>query len=202
MRHVKRVAERLFGIQSENGMDCLMVGCRQEFWPDIEPHLHPYLKKSLIGRFNVDPGLVTPQQIQEMASALLTEIRLDEQQARVREVIGQAQRNGLGSLGLRHVITSFERGEVQTLLLGENFSARMVQCTHCGHMDTRIVEKCAVCEHETREIDDAADALIGMALRMGVQVLHVDDAEFAKAGNIGALLRFRADQNTAEKLAS
>ncbi|MCU1287409.1 MAG: hypothetical protein JWO13_3759 [Acidobacteriales bacterium] len=202
MRHVKRVADRLFEIQSEKKIDCLMIGCRQEFWPDIEPHLHPYLKKSLVGRFNVDPGLATPQEIQEMASTLLAEIQLNEQQARVREVIGEAQRNGRGSLGLRHVITSLERGEMQTLLLGQNFSARVVQCTHCGHMDTRIVEKCAVCEHDTRHVDDVADALIGIALRMGVQVLHVDDEEFANAGNIGALLRFRADQNTAEKLAS
>jgi hypothetical protein len=46
------------------------------------------------------------------------------------------------------------------------------------------------------------DALIGLALRSGVEILLVNDDEFAKSGNIGALLRFRADQNTPGKLAS
>jgi peptide subunit release factor 1 (eRF1) len=201
MRHVKRVVERLLEIRTEGQMDCLVIGCRQEMWPEIEPHLHPYLKKCLIGRMTLDPAIASLRDVQEQAARLLDEDRLNEQQARIREVIGEAQRNGRGSIGLRHVLTSLERGEVQTLLIGNTFSARAVECTHCGHLDTRLVAKCAICAHQTRGLDDIGDALIGFALRGGVNILHVDDEEFAKAGNIGALLRFRADQNTPEKLA-
>jgi hypothetical protein len=202
MRHVKNVAARLFEIQNEGQMDCLIIGCRQETWPEIEPHLHAYLKKNLIGRMNLDPGLASMQEVKEEALRLLEENDLSEQQARIREVIGEAQRNGRGSLGLRHVLISLERGEVQTVLIGNGFAARAVECLHCGHLDTRLVDKCAICEHETRELDDIGDALIGFALRSRVEILHVDDEEFAKKGNIAALLRFRADQNTPEKLAS
>jgi peptide subunit release factor 1 (eRF1) len=202
LRHVKRVAERLMAIQSEAQMDCMIIGCRPEMWPEIEPHLHAYLKKRLIGRFTVDPEANSPHHIQAQAKSLIDEQQLNEQQARIREVTGEAQRNGRGSLGLRRVLTSLERGEVQTLLIGDKFAARAVECIHCGHLDTRLVEKCAICDHATRELDDIGDALIGIALRSGVEILHVDDEEFVKTGNIGALLRFRADQNTPEKLAS
>jgi hypothetical protein len=201
MRHVKRIAERLLEIRTEGQMDCLIIGCRPEMWPEIEPHLHAYLKKCLVGRMALDPAVAALREVQERAASLLDEDRLNEQHARIREVIGEAQRNGRGSLGLRHVLTSLERGEVQTLLIGNTFAARAVECTHCGHLDTRLVEKCAICAHQTRQLDDIGDALIGFALRGGVNILHVDDEEFAKAGNIGALLRFRADQNTPEKLA-
>ncbi|MCU1311995.1 MAG: hypothetical protein JWO20_3120 [Candidatus Angelobacter sp.] len=201
MRHVKRVTERLLEIRTEGQMDSLIIGCRPEMWPEIEPHLHAYLKQCFIGRITLDPALASVREVQEHAARLLDENRLSEQQARIREVIGEAQRNGRGSLGLRHVLTSLERGEVQTLLIGNTFAARAVECTHCGHLDTRLVEKCAICAHQTREQDDIGDALIGFALRSGANILHVDDGQFAKAGNIGALLRFRADQNTPEKLA-
>jgi peptide subunit release factor 1 (eRF1) len=151
----------------------------------------------------VDPVLSTVQQLKDIATTMLIEQDLNEQQARIREVIGESQRNGRGSLGLRHVITSLERGEVQMMLIGNGFAARAVECTHCGHLDTRLVDKCAVCGHLPREWEDVTDLLINKALRLRVQLLYVnDDKEFSKAGNIGALLRFRADQNTPEKLAS
>jgi hypothetical protein len=50
---------------------------------------------------------------------------------------------------------------------------------------------------------DIGDAILGHALRNGIEVMYVSgDAELEKAGHIAALLRFRADQNTALKLAS
>lgn len=201
MRHVKRIAERLLEMRTEGQMDCLIIGCRPEMWPEIEPHLHAYLKKCLVGRMTLDPAVAALREVQDHATRLLHEERLNEQQARIREVIGEAQRNGRGSLGLRRVLTSLERGEVQTLLIGNTFAARAAECKHCGHLDTRLVAKCSICAHQTRELDDIGDALIGFTLRSGVNILHVEDDEFAKVGNIGALLRFRADQNTPEKLA-
>src|SRR5438874_2357171 len=59
MRYVKRIAERLLEIRTEGQMDCLVIGCRQEMWPEIEPHLHPYLKKCLIGRMTLDPAVAS-----------------------------------------------------------------------------------------------------------------------------------------------
>jgi peptide subunit release factor 1 (eRF1) len=203
MRHMKKVAERLLEIRNAGNLDYLLIGCRQEMRPEIEPHLHPYVKKSLVGTFTVDPAVASAQEVKEIATTMLNEQSLNEQEARIREVIGESQRNGRGSLGLRHVITSLERGEVQTLLIGDNFVARAVECTHCGHLDTRLVDQCAVCGHVTREWEDVTDVLISRALRLGVHLLYInDDKEFLKAGNVGALLRFRADQNTPEKLAS
>jgi hypothetical protein len=59
-----------------------------------------------------------------------------------------------------------------------------------------------VCGHETHEIDDIADALIGRALRKHVEIVHIPtNEEFRKAGNIGALLRFRAERSIGERLA-
>ncbi len=202
MKHYKAVSERLQGLQQSAGCGFFMIGCREETWPDIERHLHPYVRQRLVGHFHIDPSLATREQVLEHANRLLQEHERSERRGMVREVLGKAQRNGRGALGLRHVLRSLERGEIQSLLLGERFSAAASRCRHCGHMDTRLVRHCAVCGEPTREVDDVADALIGLAIRSGIPVVYVrDEPDFEKAGNIGALLRVRADQSTPKKLA-
>ncbi len=205
MRHFKKIADRLKDLQAAGQLHPLIVGCRAEVWSQIEPHLHTYVREALVTRLELDPT-ATADRIREEALKLLAERRRSNVTSAVREVLGEAQRNGRGSVGLHHVITSLERGEVQTLFIGENFSASVVECAHCGHLDTRRVEKCAVCAQPTREAEDAVRALIGHALKSGVEIKYVEkneeDPEFEIAGNIAAWLRFRADQNTPAKVAT
>jgi len=202
MQHFKQFAESLLLLHNRDKFDALLIGCRDEAWPEIEPHLHSVLKQKLRGRFLVDPMVASPEEVRDQAERILGEFQLSEKEALVREVIGEAQRNARGALGLRHVLNALERQEVQTLLIGRGFTAEAVECTNCRHLDTRMVKTCAVCQHETRELSDVSDALVDLALRNGAGIQFIDDApEFEKDGRVGALLRFRADQNTAEKIA-
>ena len=202
MHHYKHVVEQLQAQALAGAFDLLLIGCHGENRPEIEPHLTAPLKQRLLGWFVIDPAAVSAEQVREEAERWLEELRLSEQEAVVREVIGEASRNGRGSLGLKLVLESLERGEVQKLLLGESFAATVAECTNCAHLDTRMVRSCAICGHATREVTDVTDALVVRAIRDGVQLVHVaDDEDFERAGNIAALLRFRADQNTAQKIA-
>jgi hypothetical protein len=66
-----------------------------------------------------------------------------------------------------------------------------------------MVRECPVCGHETREIEDVAEAIIPAAIQRDIELLYVkDDAEFDRAGNIAALLRFRADQSKGREIRS
>ncbi len=200
MRHFKEVSERMRDMQKTAGCEQFIAGCRDETWPEIEPHLHAYVRERMVARFAIDPALATKEDVLREANRLIDEEAESERRGLVREVVGEASRNARGAVGLRHVFTALERGEIQSLLIGEDFAASAVRCSHCGHLDTRMVQSCAVCSKPTREIDDVADALVGMAIRNNIGVIYVrDEPAFQRAGNIGALLRFRADQNTPQK---
>src|SRR5262249_23757000 len=117
-------------------------------------------------------------------------------------VLGEAQRNARGAIGLRHVLTALERQEVQTLVVSRDFTGEAVECANCRHLDTRMVRNCALCGQETRELSDVSDALVDLALRNGADIMFVDgESDLRKSGGIGALLRYRADQNTSKKIA-
>jgi len=71
-----------------------------------------------------------------------------------------------------------------------------VECSNCSHLDAHMVRHCPACGHETRELEDVTEAIIAAAIRRDIELFYVkDDPEFDRAGNIAALLRFRADQS-------
>jgi hypothetical protein len=200
MQHFKMFAESLLMLAHRDKFDALLIGCQDDSWPEIEPQLNTTLKQKLAGRFVVDVSTASAEDVREHAKRILTETMLSEQTGLIREVMGEAQRNARGALGLKHVLNALERQEVQTLLVLRGFKAEAMECPNCKHLDTRMVKTCAVCAHETRELNDVSDALVDLALRNGAEIRFFDnDPDMEKAGQVAALLRFRADQNTAEK---
>ncbi len=203
MQHFKAVAEHVEQHFERGIWDRLVIGCRDDVWSEIEPQLQSKARQHLVGRFRIDPKLATPEQVKQMAQEQLTQYSANMKQGLIREVIGEAHRNGRGAIGLRRVLRSLEQGEVLTLLLGSTFSAPGVKCYNCGHMDLHSSPVCAVCGKQNTELEDIGDAIVGHALRTGVEIIYItDDEEFDRIGRIAALLRFRADQNTSSKAAS
>ncbi len=202
MRHFKRAAERLQQLARDRACDLVIIGCRDETWPEFSPHLHSYVIQRIIGRFSVDPAAATTEQVRDHAHRILAEYQARRRQELLRQVLGQAQRNGRGALGLRNVLLSMERGEVQVILLESAFRGRGIECRNCGHLDSRILRHCPVCGAEPRELEDMTNVLLATAMRNGIEVVHIPgDPALELHGHIAALLRFRADQGTSSRLA-
>jgi peptide chain release factor subunit 1 len=194
-QHYKQVADRLKEELERGIWEKLVVGCHDTNWSEFEAHLHPYVRQRLLGHFPADVGSVSADEIREQASRMLREALDLRREKVVREALSQAKGNARGVTGLRRVLRSLELGEVQTLLLGENYTARAVECPSCGHVDAHMVPFCPVCGKATRELEDVCDAIIPMAIRRDIELFYVrNNSEFDKVGNIAALLRFRADQ--------
>jgi peptide subunit release factor 1 (eRF1) len=200
MHHFKEVADKLSEELEKGTFEKLIVGCQDNTWSEFEPHLHNYLKQRLLGHFSAEISTITDDQIRERANRILQEQLNARRQELLKEVLGQAQRNGFGVTGLRRVLRALEMGEVQTLVLGDSFHAHAVECTNCGHLDSRMTVTCEVCGQKIRELEDVSDAIIPFAIRNDIELFYVkNDPELDRVGNIGALLRFRADQNTPAK---
>jgi peptide subunit release factor 1 (eRF1) len=203
MQHFKAVADHIEQAFERGQCDRLLIGCRDDVWSEIEPQLQAKSRQHLVGRFRIDPKVATAEQVKEMAGEQIARFETSRKQGMIRDVVGEAQRNGRGAVGLRRVLRSLEQGEVQTLMIGSNFHAPGVKCYNCGHMDMHNAKACAVCGKPNTELEDIGDAVVGHAIRTGVEMVYInDDEEFDRIGRIAALLRFRADQNTAEKVAS
>lgn len=196
LHHFKEVAEHLKNALEAGTFEKLIIGCHDTNWHELEAQLHPYVKKQLLGHFSADVTKLTNDQIREHAGRILRESLDRRCHELVREVLDQAKSNNHGVTGLRRVLRSLELGEVQTLFIADTFHHPAVECPSCGHLDAHIVQHCPACGRETRQLEDVSDAIIPVAIRRDLELFYVkDDPEFDRAGNIAALLRFRADQS-------
>jgi peptide subunit release factor 1 (eRF1) len=195
LHHFKNVAELLRQGLERGAFDQLVIGCQDVHWHDFEAHLHPYVKKRLLGRFAAEVDSATDKQVREQGERMVRESLAQHRHEQVSEVLSQARSNGRGVTGLRRVLRSLEMGEVQVLLLGENYSAHAVECATCGHLDAHMVHYCPVCGRTTQELEDVCEAIVPAAIRRDVELVYVkDEPEFDHVGSIAALLRFRGDQ--------
>ena len=203
LQHFKAVSERLRADFERGGWERLIVGCHDVNWPEFESHLHPYVKQRLIGRFSADVASVSNEEIRDHAGALLNQWITKRASTKVSEALEFAKSNGRGVAGLRRVLQALESGEVQTIFLTENYSARAVQCPHCGHLDAHLIASCIACGRPTHELTDVCDAIIPIAIRRNIELFYLKEHDgLDRAGNIAALLRFRSDQTTGQVAAA
>jgi peptide chain release factor subunit 1 len=195
LHHFKNVADLLKLALERRAFDRLLVGCQDIHWHDLEAHLHPYVKNRLLGRFSAEVGSATEKQVREQGERMIRDSLAQHRHEQLREVLDQARSNGRGVTGLRRVLRSLEMGEVQVLLMADNYSAHAVECTSCGHLDAHMVPYCPVCGRSTQEVKDVCEEIVPAAIRRDVELVYVnDEPEFDRVGGIAALLRFRTDQ--------
>jgi peptide chain release factor subunit 1 len=203
LQHFKAVSERLRADLERGAWERLIVGCHDVSWPEFESHLHPYVKQRLIGRFSADVASVSNEEIRDHAGALLNQWITQRASTKVSEALEFAKGNGRGVAGLRRVLQALETGEVQTIFLTENYSARAIECPHCGHLDAHLVASCVACGRRTHELTDVCDAIIPIAIRRNIELFYLKEHDgLDRAGNIAALLRFRSDQTTGQVAAA
>ena len=203
LHHFKDLVGHLMEGYERGSFDQLVFGCLETNWSEFQGHLHTYLKNALLGHFVAEPGTATVEDVRVNSGNILRQTRHDRVAHTLEEVLDQSRANARGVTGLRRVLRSLEMGEASIILLGENYRARGIECTNCGHLDAHIVRFCHVCGHVARELEDICEAIVPMAIRRDVELIYVkDDPEFDRVGNIGAMLRFRADQNGSIAVAS
>jgi peptide subunit release factor 1 (eRF1) len=185
------------GDKDKGMFDKWILGCQDIHWSQFEPQLHPYAKQKLLGRFTAEVAHVSNEEIRSHAEKIFADAQERRCQEAVRETLNQARHNARGVTGLRRVLRALELGEVQTLLVGQNYHSQAVECSGCGHLDAHLVSFCPVCGRQTREVVDVGEAILPWVIRHDIELFYIkDDPEFDKVGNIAALLRFRSEQNS------
>ncbi len=202
-RHFRELAEFLKDGAQRKVFDALVFGCNDVNWPELEAQLHPDVAKKTLGHFSGEITTMSDEKAASEALRIAQESLRKHHYAVLSETLDEARANGRGVTGLRRVLRALELGEVDTLLMSQDYSARAVECTNCRHLDSHVVSFCPVCGRATRELEDICEALVPIAVRnnLGLVLLPRDET-LDKVGHIAALLRFRADRNTNERLAS
>jgi stalled ribosome rescue protein Dom34 len=156
--------------------DAVVFGCNDVNWPDLQAQLHSDVAKKTLGHFSGEITGISDESAASEALRIAQDTLRRHHYSLFNEALDETRANGRGVTGLRRVLRALELGEIDTLLMSQDYSARAVECTNCRHLDSHLVSYCPV--------------------------LLPRDETLDKVGNIAALLRFRADRNTNQLLAA
>jgi hypothetical protein len=205
LKHFRTLAHQLLRFHQQGRFEGLLVGCRRELWPEIESEFASDLRRILLGHFTVDAGLASLFEVREKAEKIIAQHDGEELNMLAQRAADAEASSGLGAIGLAQVCEALERDEVRTLLWPDPrswFGKSAALCTRCGHLDLKMTAKCVLCGNEMRKFTRADEALVRKALSGGVEIRALRHTSLHPEEQISALLRFRAERNTLQALAS
>jgi peptide chain release factor subunit 1 len=190
--HVRAVCDVLFEHHKRAPFDCLLVGCNEELYPDVQGSLHAYLKERLVGRFDVDVENTTPSTVFDAAQPKIEEHESQRERDALDRLVEGVNAGGRGVAGLEPTLEALNEQRVGKLVVNYGFNEPGTQCPQCGSLYMAGVAKCPADETPTEPRDGITESAIERALAQSAEVIvlrfHGDDLE--PLGGIGAVLRF------------
>lgn len=187
---LKKTAKETFTLMKKHNFEWLFLGCKDEYYAELEPLLHPYLKEKIKSRLKVNPGDSANKILQETLK-IKDKLKKQEKEKIVQNFISELEKDGLAVSGLENTLSKLNRVGVQTLLVTRHFSKPGKFCPKCHFLFTNESE-CPSCKVKTKPLIDVIDEAVEAALNSSSEVKHINPpSPLDKYGGIGAFLRYK-----------
>jgi peptide chain release factor subunit 1 len=188
-RHYAQIAQRLFEVTRDLPVQGIVLAGMGSDVGAVEPHLHPYVRESVLGTVRLNPKSASATDVLEAVLDIRSERERAWEQRHVEELM-----EGLGSgwavNGLDPTLEALGRGQVRTLLVDPSVERPGFRCGTSGRLRTSL-DACGG-EGTPVPLPDVVDEAIEDALRQGAHVDVVeDDVARRQVNDMAALLRFK-----------
>ena len=187
-RHYAYVADHLFSlVKAAGGRGVVLAGNGSDANAVI-PHLHPYVRKDLLGTTKLNPKSVTAHEVMDAVLAVRRKSERDWEMGHASELEA-----GLGTgwavSGVEETLRALGIGQVRTLLVDPTAALAGFRCGTTGRL-TKEQSTCGDGNGAT-PIPDLIDEAIEDALRQGCHVDVIEDEQArSSVDGLAALLRF------------
>lgn len=184
--YFKLLAHDLHKRMQELSCQRLIVGCREDLWPELEPQFDKVgIGSIILGRFHISSFDIKPSEVVEAVRPIVIE-KQRQQYAAFWENIREEP--ALSAVGLEPVLRNLESGRVQPLFLGDISGRSVTECSNCTKwLQTDAL--CPTCGNSYTHTLPAEELLLRKALSTGANIVVPDFSMATSFGEVGALLR-------------
>jgi Bacterial archaeo-eukaryotic release factor family 10 len=166
--YLKELALEVARFTEAQGRPGLIIGCREDLWSALEPHLSRTASGSVLGRFLPPNFDVSPAEVLAAVKPIF-EKTLGKRYPDWLHEINESVSHGV--IGLDQVLESLEEGRVQKLLVGKPSNTTISECGQCGHLHSPAASQCVFCGSSNTHAVLAEEALIRKALLTEAEIL-------------------------------
>lgn len=195
LKHLKHVAEETNKLFTQNEIQWLIIGGRQQIIGQFEPLLAHPLRKQIIGHMVVEPD-ASLNDILKKSAEVSRAARDTHETDLIAKLKNEAHaKGGKGIFGLQPTLQSLRRGGIHTLIVTKGFQSPGFVCHKCYFVGTPEEKnngnQCPICAIDAHDVPDIVEEAITFAYMQGCVVENVSQNSRLKLmGNIGALLRY------------
>lgn len=186
LHHLKDCAQFTFNFFRTHYFDFLIIGGHKEISAKFATLLHPYLKERLAGFFAAEPDS-SLEEILTKSLAVAERLEKEEEEKTITKLKEQLQANGLAVMGVKDTIQALNKGQVNTLIIKDNFQPPGWFCLKDYFLSVKP-DRCPVCNKELEFAQDLSEAMVQAAIERNARIETVMHLDFKE--QVGAVLRF------------
>lgn len=188
-RNLKESAEFAFHFFNEKKVRRILIGGTDENVAQFKSNLPKAAQSLIVGSFSL---AMTANHNEVLTETLKIGAKAEEKREAelVRQMNTAAAKGNEGVAGLRDTLRAAHNGQVQTLLVDEEYHAPGYRCTGCGHLTDEEQDACPFCGKSFEQIPDAVEMAVRSVMLAGGVVEIIRDNEKMKEIGIGGLLRY------------
>lgn len=188
--HVASVADLVRSHFSRNHFDKLIIGAKKPLGDHLARLLTRKLQENLIGISEIDIH-ESENEVLSKAKSIEASFELEREKRLVSKIEEEIEKDGRAVKGLRNTVEMLHDYNLQTLIVGDDFSEPGLVCPKCGmpHTDGKT---CVCCGEELTFDNDIVYDITEEAAHQGAAVRHIHSPELiSPLGNIAAIIKFR-----------
>jgi len=197
--HTKDIADKLGRIMKRYDVQHVIIAGNDTLKGTVMGVLPDQIKDKLVDYINLD---ITSnlQTIMETIEPMMREVEHEQEADVLATLQGEVARDGLGVAGVAGVAMALTKGQVQTLIMHQNFNAIGGACPNCGTIRPGTRPTCPYDGTEMQQIN-LREAFTAHALQQSSEIQIVEEGDYLDQNEgVGALLRYRDDVNQTDNV--
>ncbi|MBI4686516.1 MAG: hypothetical protein HY756_01855 [Nitrospirae bacterium] len=189
-QHMKDVIKSLEELLIRESADRIILGGSEETLAKVKNMLPHTILDKVIATFHPEK-MSGGKDILNETLCLIEGFERNKEKEIVEDLITRAMKGNMAVIGLEDVLTNIRNGKVMNLIFLKDLSTTGFKCKNCGLLTSHAIKACPYCSGTFEDVNYLIDLAAQKAVEQGATIDVISDStELARAGGIGAILRF------------
>jgi len=188
--HIKDVVKTLEDFLHKESINKIIMGGSEDAIAKAKKMLPNVTTQKIISTFHAEITM-GEKEVLGKTLRLIEEFEKEKAKNTIEKLITKAMKNEMAVTGHDDVLFNLNEGRVMRLIFLKDIVISGYRCTGCGFLTTQEIKSCLYCGGKVEKMGNLIDFVVQKSMQLSVPVeVITESAELAKAGGIGAFLRF------------